>query len=197
MQGVRPDVKAIPMGIIPLRRYLAGFSNYSGTRILLMGLCGALQANYRIGDIVLYQDCLYQDHLKECDRTLLAEISSLLGDRVSLVKGLTSDRLIWSAAEKRHLGETSTADVVDMEGFAALEFFNTTKLAILRVVSDDCRYDIPNLTAAISPDGALQPWSLARGLISQPLAATRLISGSLQGLQVLQQVTTSLFLTPT
>ena len=196
LTGVRPDIKAIPLGMAPLRRYLAGFENYSENKILLMGLCGALQANYRIGDIVLYQDCLYQDSLKECDRTLLTEIGSLLGNRVSLVRGLTSDRLIWSAAEKRHLGEKSTANVEDMEGFAALEFFTTAKLAILRVVSDDCRYDIPNLTTAISPDGALQPWSLARGLISQPLAATRLIRGSLQGLQVLQQVTTSLFFTP-
>jgi nucleoside phosphorylase len=93
-----------------------------------------------------------------------------------------SDRLIWSAAEKRHLGRG--VDVVDMEGFAALEFFlpQGVPTAMLRVVSDDEHHDIPDLTPAFNSDGSLQP-----------LAATRLIRGSLVGLKVLEQVTKLLF----
>ncbi|MBG1270431.1 phosphorylase family protein, partial [Nostoc sp. WHI] len=114
---------------------------------------------------------------------------------LNLVKALTSDRVIWSAAEKRRLGETLAADVVDMEGFTALEFFNSAgvAVAILRVVSDDCHHDIPDLTPAINSDGSLRPLPLAMGLLRQPLAATRLIRGSLKALKMLKQVTNLLF----
>jgi nucleoside phosphorylase len=111
------------------------------------------------------------------------------------VKSLTSDRVIWSAAEKRYLSEQYGADVVDMEGFAVLEFLSQAGVAIamLRVISDDCQHDIPDLNSSVSPDGALQPLSLATQMLRQPIAATRLIRGSLKGLKVLQEITTTLF----
>ncbi|MBV9388464.1 MAG: hypothetical protein JOZ78_18730 [Chroococcidiopsidaceae cyanobacterium CP_BM_ER_R8_30] len=64
---------------------------------------------------------------------------------------------------------------------------------MVRVVSDSCHHNIPDLTSAISPSGSLQPLPLALRLIRQPIAGTRLIRGALRGLQVLQQVTTYLF----
>jgi hypothetical protein len=48
---------------------------------------------------------------------------------------------------------------------------------MLRVVSDDSKHDIPNLTSAINSDGSLQPLPLAITMIRQPIAATRLIRG--------------------
>ncbi|MEA5620562.1 phosphorylase [Cronbergia sp. UHCC 0137] len=190
--GTRPTVIPIPVGVEPLRQYLQQ-SPPPSTRVLLMGLCGSLSPNYTVGDLVLYQSCGYQGNLQSCNSAFTSELHSLFADNVSFVKSLTSDRLIWSAAEKRDLGAKSGADVVDMEGFAFLEYFNsltpTVEVAILRVVSDDCHHDIPNLSSAISPDGALQPLPLAWGLIRQPLAATRLIRGSLRGLQALKKAT--------
>jgi hypothetical protein len=108
------------------------------------------------------------------------------------VRALTSDRLIWSAAEKCELGKIYTAEVVDMEGFAALKVLGQAGIAVamVRVVSDDCHHNLPDLTAALSLDGALQPLPLALGLLRQPIAAARLIRGALRGLQVLQRVTT-------
>ena len=99
-------------------------------------MCGSLSQRYTVGDVVLYQDCVYQTKVQACDRTFTAEISSRVQEKASLVKSLTSDRIISSSAEKRHLGETSGADVVDMEGFAALEFFNASgvKVAMLSVM---------------------------------------------------------------
>ena len=194
-------VLAIPMGIEPVRKYLQQFTHDQANRILMMGLCGSLSQKYQVGDIVLYQNCLYQGNLQEGDNSFTADIHNQLGDRVSLVKGLTSDRLLYKATEKCQLHEQSGADVVDMEGYAFLEFFHQpsdavspqVQVAILRVVSDDVHHDIPNITSAIGADGSLQPLPLAWKFIRQPLAATRLIIGSLKGLKSLTAVTRLLF----
>jgi hypothetical protein len=111
------------------------------------------------------------------------------------VRAFTSDRIIFSAQEKRHLGQINNADVVDMEGFAALEVLSQAGVAVamVRVISDDSHHNIPNLTSALSPDGSLQRLPLAIAIIQQPIAATRLIRGAIHGLRSLQQVTTVLF----
>lgn len=161
-----------------------------------MGLCGSLVPHYSIGQVVLYQQCIYRANMQPCSWELTALLHANLQERVSLVKALTSDRVICSAAEKRQLGELYAADVVDMEGFATLDTLTRAGVAVamLRVVSDDCKHNLPNLSSAFSSDGSLQSLPLAIGLIRQPIAATRLITGALQGLRVLQEVTTHLFM---
>ncbi|BAY21056.1 hypothetical protein NIES2100_08010 [Calothrix sp. NIES-2100] len=199
--SAKPTVIPVPVGIKPLTTYLQKlqadglFLNHPQTRVLLMGLCGSLSPNYPVGKIVLYENCVYQGKRRECDTYGESTFTAELYSQINLVKGLTSDRVICSATEKRQLGETLGADVVDMEGFAALEFFHTlgVSVAILRVVSDDCQHDIPDLTSAISADGSLRSLPLAIAFIRQPIAATRLIRGSLQGLKVLREVATLLF----
>jgi hypothetical protein len=195
---------AIPMGMKSLTTYLhklqddGVFKNHPQVRVLLMGLCGGLSPNYPVGKVVLYQSCVYQGNLHECDRTFTTQLHSALSTQhsaLNLVKGVTSDRIICSAAEKRQLAETLGVDVVDMEGFAALEFFHRlgVSVAILRVVSDDCHHDIPDISSAINSDGSLKALPLALTLLRQPIAAIRLIRGSLQGLKVLEEVTARLF----
>jgi Phosphorylase superfamily len=197
--GSIPTVVAIPVGMKPLLKYLQqGQFLTPKSRVLIMGICGSLSDRYTVGDIVLYQDCIYQGKRQECDRTFTAQLHSLPltpHSPLNLVKSLTSDGVIWSAAEKRRLGETWAADVVDMEGFTALEFFNAAGVAVamLRVVSDDSHHNIPDLTSAINSDGSLNPLPLAMGMLRQPLAAIRLIRGSLTALKVLQQVTNLVF----
>ncbi|OKH20475.1 phosphorylase [Nostoc calcicola FACHB-389] len=201
--GSIPAVLPIPVGMKPLLQYLQQSPESrrfltTKSRILIVGLCGSLSSSYGVGDLVLYQDCVYQGKRQECDRSFTAQLYSALAtpdSPLNLVKGLTSDRVIWSAAEKRRLGETLAVDVVDMEGFTALEFFNAAAVpvAMLRVVSDNCQHDIPDLTGAIDSDGSLRPLALAMAMIRQPVAATRLIRGSLIGLKVLEQVTNQLF----
>lgn len=217
--GSKPTILAIPVGIKPLTQYLEQWQqqpsfpiqtqqplrvqpenehsapqSLSQPRVLVMGLCGSLSQRYAVGDVVLYQNCSYQGQVQECDRLFTTQLYSRLHQQVSLVKGLTSDRVICSATEKRHLGELFDTDVVDMESFAVLEFCQQIGIAatVMRVVSDDSQHDIPNLTSAISADGSLQTLPLAWRFIRQPLAATRLIRGSLQGLKVLEKITPSL-----
>lgn len=196
--GMKPSVMAIPVGTKPLVRFLQQLPFTSESRVLVMGLCGSLLPRYQVGEIVLYQDCIYYPDTtlsQPCDRSLTALLEKHLPKK-SLVRGLTSDRVIWSATDKQNLGLLG-ADVVDMEGFAALEFLTQAgaSVAMLRVISDDCDHNLPDLTSAFNPDGILQPLPLAIAMLKQPIAATRLIRGSLQGLKVLEKVTTLLFST--
>ncbi|MFN6473184.1 MAG: phosphorylase [Nostoc sp. SerVER01] len=200
LTGSSPRVLPIPVGMKPLLQYLqqsagSGQIVAAKSRVLIVGLCGSLSDRYGVGDIVLYEDCVYQDKRQECDRSFTAQLHSAFPTLHFPIKGLTSDRVIWSATEKRRLGETLAVDVVDMEGFTALEFFNAAGVAVamLRVVSDDCQHDIPDLTSAINSDGSLRPFPLAMEMLRRPIAATRLIRGSLIGLKVLEQVTNQFF----
>jgi Phosphorylase superfamily len=201
-----PTVLPIPVGSKPLIKYLeklqqTGHFFDPNSNVLLMGLCGGLTPAYGVGDVVIYQNCLeidaeaekYTQQL-ECDRALTTQLYHHLNQKPALVKSLTSPTVIHSAAQKRQLGQVYTADVVDMEGFAALDFLSKFEIsvAMVRVISDDCHADLPNLTSAISPDGGLQPIPLAINMIKEPLPAFRLIRGSLTGLRVLQNVTTEL-----
>ena len=165
--------------------------------ILLVGLCGSLSSECRVGDIVLYRDCIDGQKSSEilpCDRALTDGIREKLSPRVTLVRGITSDRLIHRAAEKRQLRERYGADVVDMEGAAVLRSVGAGRAAaMLRVVSDGCTGDLPDLGPAIAPDGTLQPLPMFASFLRQPLAAARLIRGSLRGLGVLEAAIAELF----
>jgi len=203
----KPTVMPIPIGSQALTTYLQSCQdklwNAPDAKVLLMGICGSLRDRFKVGDIVLYSECVYETQVQQCEclrhgyteRSFTAELYAHLQEKVSLVKGMSCDRVVCSAKEKLHLSELSKADVVDMEGFATLEFFQQAgvEVAMLRVVSDDSRHDIPDLTSAINSDGSLQALPLAISMIRQPIAATRLIRGSLQALKVLEEITAFVF----
>ena len=85
-----------------------------------------------------------------------------------------------------------------MEGFCCLRELRNRNIAAasLRVVSDDFIHDLPDLNKAIHENGNLKFLPLALAMVRQPIAAMRLIEGSLTGLKVLQRITTKLFSTP-
>jgi Phosphorylase superfamily len=194
-----PRVVAIPVGSKSLIQYLKTWYSTANlcnmqTNVLVMGLCGSLKPDYQVGDVVLYETCIYEGKVDKCDIDLTNSLESNLKKKVSRVKALTSDTIVYSKTEKL-LRSESGASVVDMEGFAALDFLNSVgvKVGMLRVVSDGCEHDLPNLNSAISPEGKLLPLPLALGMLRQPIAAIRLISGSLRGLKVLENLTADLF----
>ncbi|MEC4816985.1 MAG: phosphorylase [Scytonema sp. PMC 1069.18] len=199
-----PTVFPIPVGTLSVSKFLKDwiqsehFSHLPQSKVLLMGLCGSLSPRYNVGDIVIYQSCIYPCSNKNkktllCDLELTKTLQSKLQKRAFLGVGLTSDRVISSANEKLHLGQVYGADVVDMEGFAALEILSQAGVAVamMRVVSDNTHHNIPDLSHAFNANGSLQPLPLAICLLRQPIAATRLISGSLRGLRVLRHITES------
>lgn len=197
----KPQVIPIPVGPQAVSHFLNTWKQPHDkselASVLVMGLCGSLKPAHRVGECVLYRDCVDLSHtnypVRSCDQPLTEQIQTQL--QLPIVKALTSDRIIHTASEKVSLAATYDTAVVDMEGFAVLQALSQLGIAVamLRVVSDDCQHDVPDLTAALSPEGTLQPIPLAIGLIRQPIAGFRLIRGSLRGLQALQQVTAVLF----
>ena len=193
-------VLPIPIGSLPLNRWLEiwiqdRFCKDLAPQVLLMGLCGSLSSDCAIADLVLYQSCITQRQaIYPCAPELLESLRSLQGAR--RVQSLTTNRIISTASEKRHLGQTYGAKVVDMEGAIVLQSLTPSgiSVAMLRVVSDGCDRNIPDLSAALKPDGSLDPFGLALAFCKQPIAAAHLIRGSLRGLKTLQITTTALFM---
>lgn len=199
-----PFVFATPAGALPIRQYLTTwletYAPQAYPQVLLMGLCGGLSPDYRIGDAVLYDSCLgpaaIPPPLRKCDDALTKTLEARLS--LPVVKGMTRDRAIATAIEKQTLHRQYQADVVDMEGYAVLEIFNQVgiKTAMVRTVSDDCHHDIPNLDTVFDQDGNLQPRVLMSSFGRQPIAAARLVRGAVRGLQALEKITTVLFNEP-
>jgi nucleoside phosphorylase len=180
------DIVSLPIGVDRLEEYLNGPD--LGQNILILGLCGSLSPEYAVGDVVIYRGCysLNGDFLAT-DNRLSDTIAKQL-PQVSPVMGLTSDRPICRAKEKLALAQKYPTQVVDMEGYGCLQLLQPgVAVAIVRVVSDDCLHDIPNLERAIV-HGKLNSKQLAIAMLGQPLAAIRLIRGSLTGLKTLQKI---------
>jgi hypothetical protein len=205
-------VVSIPMGP---RRVTQFFSQWlqefaptwdTPPQAILLGLCGSLKTCLSVGDRVIYQTCLDTTGitldgigttdvpLLDCDPQITQSLCQRLSGRVISATAVSCDRILHTATEKQQFAQTYGADVVDMEGFAALKILHSHLfLGMVRVVSDDAHYDLPDLNVALSPEGRLQPWPLAREMLRQPIPAGRLIRGSLQGLKQLEQVTAEIF----
>ncbi len=203
--SVPPKLLPLPIGLTSVSRHLhqwqkkEDFCSQQPSNILVMGLCGSLSSQYMPGDIVIYDECVLLDKSQllrqKCNGVLTNKLQTNLPKKASLVRGLTSDHLIYKAEEKQLLGKNTGAAVVDMEGFAILNFCAklSISVAMVRVISDDCHHDIPDLSSAITSSGNLRPLPLAIAMFRQPIAAWQLIRGASKGLQVLQQVTSCLF----
>lgn len=197
-QVKNPQVVSIPIGMNHVQQILADrlfkVTKPKPQKVLIMGLCGSLVPQYSVGDPVLYQSCWNFDHeFLNLDTSLNTIIQQTLA--VNFVTGLTSDRLIYQNKEKQSLSQQYPVSVVDMEGYGYIKELQQRgmSVAMLRVVSDDLAGNIPDLTKAIAQDGNLQRLSMAIALLRQPVAATRLIKGSLTGLKILQEVTQKLY----
>ncbi len=191
---------AIPAGIKPLTNFLKQwqqspeFLNKVPKGLILIGLGGSLSQSYAVGDVILCQNCVLmgdsQESKGQCNQFLTERLFKQLRNVTSLGKGITSDRVICSAQEKLLLGQKYQADVVDMEGYALLNWSENLNIpvAIIRVISDGCQQDLPDLTGAFREDGSLQPLILARQMLKNPSNSIHLIRSSLKSLQVLKEV---------
>ena len=190
------QIITIPMGTKNLPQVLTSYSQQLSLaqNVLIMGLCGSLSQLYNVGDVILVKSC--QDLLNSqisLDLDLTIKLQNILS--VDLVAGLTSDRIITQAQEKQKLAQQYSVSVVEMEGYAYVRELQQRgiSVAMLRVVSDGLRGDIPDLSNAIDHQGNIKGIPMAIAFIKQPLAAIRLIRGSLMGLKALEQITARLF----
>ncbi|MGB3311379.1 MAG: hypothetical protein WBG32_14255 [Nodosilinea sp.] len=191
-----PLAIAVPAGPAAFRAFLEsweGCSRFADREILLMGLGGSLSPKHSVGNSILLERVWNEDRSqgRQCDRALTDELAQRL--KLPVGAGVMCDRVITTVAEKRRLGDRYQADVVDMESAVLLDALPQARVAILRVISDDCGHDLPDISAAIGPDGSLRANTLARSFLKRPIAALNFISGSLQGLKTLEQLTLVLF----
>ena len=201
MRGIKavpnaPLVIPIPAGPAAFGAFLEGWadrSRFADQEILLMGLGGSLSPHHQIGNAILLEQVWSEaggDGL-QCDRALTQSLAQRL--KLPTGTGVMCDRVITTVAEKRQLGDRYQADVVDMESAILLEAMPEAKVAILRVISDDCNRDLPDIAGAIGLDGSLRTDTLARSFLKRPIAALNFISGSLQGLKALEYRTLDIF----
>ena len=121
----------------------------------------------------------------------LAQMSN--SANVGIVHGITSDRIVTTPQEKRKFAEMYDAELVEMEGAYILDFFQQrgADVGIVRVISDCCDREIPDLNNAIDPLGNLKTGRMIGQFLRQPMAAAHLIQGSLKGLRGLELIAAS------
>ena len=199
-----PVILPIPVGKLAVTKYLHHWRqnnpDFSASGVILMGLGGSLSAEFGLGQAVLLESCLnYQnnqaDQDQESDRALTDWVQQKLGQNIRRVQGLTSDRVITSASEKKELGKRLNRQVVEMEGWAVLSFFKELGIpaTIIRVISDDVEQSLPDLSKIYDTQGKLDAIALSLALGKKPIAGYRLIVGSLKSLKILNQITRKLF----
>jgi hypothetical protein len=81
-----------------------------------------------------------------------------------------------------------------MESIWILEFMQQRGIgvSVVRVVSDAVVGDLPDLSQVFDLNGRLKPMELARAFVMRPIAALRLIRGSILGLRQLARCATTI-----
>lgn len=188
--GATVPVVAIPVGAA-LAAYLPTLPLASWRRVLIMGLCGSLDDRHAIGDVVVYAATVGIDGRQwEGDRELMEILAESIEPAPARVLALTSPQVVFQAAAKQQYRQQYGAEVVDMEGQLAQSLLAERGIAVgtIRVVSDDCHHDLPDLSTAFDDRGRIRSWSLAQALVSNPVAGVRLVRGALRALAVLDRV---------
>lgn len=201
-----PAVLSIPMGPVASANYLrkmieSGTFFKPASSILLIGLAGGLSTELRAGDKVLIEACASYNQLDQlsarwlsCDHSLFKFLIKSL-PAVKSGRLITTDSVVCESKDKFKLCSQSGADVVDMEGFIALKLLSESghHVSILRVISDDSLYDLPDIESVISASGSLSVLSLVLTFLRRPRVSIRFIVASLTGLRSLFILTAQLF----
>ncbi|MEL6554763.1 MAG: phosphorylase [Cyanobacteria bacterium J06621_11] len=202
------SVIAIPAGPVAVKAFMAKLvakwereDHNLNRNLLLIGLGGSLCTRYRAGDSLaltqIWQGFEDGQSVLPCDLELTAQISRQLQCETGV--GVTCDRIITNAKEKQQLGDRYAAQAVDMEGFSLLKSLSNLacspdyRIAAVRIISDDCLHDLPDLLQVIRSDGSMSQTGLLLSFVRRPVAAIRLILGSLRGLKTLEKSVCKLF----
>ncbi|NJN62838.1 MAG: hypothetical protein HC795_16135 [Coleofasciculaceae cyanobacterium RL_1_1] len=199
----RPEVVAIPAGLTPADRFFRTYKPAHDrqtcpqsecvdmVRPVLLGLCGSVSPELPIGTAIAYHSSRRQTQPEECyplrPPSALLNLPELHHTPVS---ALNVDLAVCTVADKQAIARDFRGfkiAVIDMESVALLRRF--PEAAIVRVVSDDLTGNIPDLSRAFDDRGNLQPLALAAAFAREPIAAARLIRGSLLALNQLTIVT--------
>ncbi|NVN03416.1 MULTISPECIES: nucleoside phosphorylase-I family protein [Asaia] len=144
---------------------LARLLEAGATRLLSFGCAAGLAPDLMPGALVIPQWVLVNGSRIKTDAALSREFG--VGEPGVLHGGiLHSDGLVATAADKAALHAQTGCLAVDMEsGFVA----NTgLPFAVLRVVCDDSKRDLPPAARDVLAEGRISPFKLIRSLVRQP-----------------------------
>lgn len=192
-QAVQRGLEHFGLTIIPIRAGAAAVTTpalisalrESPAMILILGVCGGLRPDDRVGEVVVYTTC--QDEAGQT-YSLNERLSAKLAPAWRRVKGITTARTLSQAQEKQTLAARWGVEVVDMEGVPLLKALAGMPVVMVRVISDGGDRDLPDLSQAFDSQGNLRPWPLTLAMLRNPLAAAHLIQGSLKALKVLEGI---------
>lgn len=184
--GGKVPVVAIPVGVEAVGEFLRDWrSPVPLSRVLVMGLAGSLSPHLKPGDGAICEAVVtLAGERYEASAGLLSALEKTL--QLPRAVACTSDRLVTSPTDKARLHQQTGAHLVEMEAAAVWAAF--PEVAMVRVVSDGCEDELPDMSAAINPKGKIEALPVLKAFLGQPRAAGRLISGSLQGLKILRDL---------
>jgi hypothetical protein len=164
----------------------------AGSNFVILGLCGALDPTLHVGDVVVCTSALHAHGSAAFDAAFTAHVGAATGARS--VQALTLDRIVTSREERAKLHDETGAAIVEMEGFhLATRLAGQGRIvAMVRVVSDDASYDLPDISRAIGVNGTLRPFELVTAFARAPRKAARFIGDSRRALKVLEAATARL-----
>src|SRR2546423_2922092 len=148
-----------------------------GRRILSIGICGALCADLRVGDVVIASEIVTPDGIYPVTASWMRELASRLPEAV--VAPMTAGDLVSAyRADKANLHESTKARTVDMESHVAARaaLAHGLPFAALRVPSDGAQGSLPHAAqAALHPSGGVDMPAVLRSVLRAPLHILPLI----------------------
>ncbi len=163
-----------------------------GAFAVVVGLCGSLGAA-RVGDVVAYERIVDPSGTIAVDAAALARVDGLLPG-TARATAWTAERVVTEAAERATIAARTGATVVDMEAAPLARALSARGVgfAMVRVVSDDPRFDLPPIGDALDPSGSIRPLALATAFARRPVAAARFVRDVQASLRVLGSVAAAL-----
>lgn len=149
--------------------------------VLIVGISGALSPKISFGETVLCTEVADENgQTVRCNADLTARLGEhFAGSQTTFHRGrgVTTNRVICGAAEKRRLHEQFGGLTVDMESHAILSAANEfgIRAGVVRVVSDDARHDLPEMNAAFDADFNVRYLKMIAALVSSPIDSARFL----------------------
>ena len=128
-------------------------NQYPVTAIISTGFAGALKPEFKVGDIVVYTSVICADGLStdcyDADPRLLSIARECRTVDFRCGLGITGLNPVTGVWEKIKLGETTSAEVVDMESYwiARVADEHRVPLIVVRSVSDALSDSLPELSS--------------------------------------------------
>lgn len=165
---------------------------HSPAWIISAGFSGALQANMKVGDVVV-ANSVVDTAGAELAIDLKMEPNPATGLYVGRL--LMVDRIVRTIAEKKALAEQHAAIAVDMESLAVAQVCRASKIRFLavRVISDDLSADLPaEVVSVVGSSGTVRLGAAVGALFKRPGSAKDMWRLREQGMDAAERLATFL-----